>query len=206
MKKNEIEIGGQYTCKVTDKIVIVKITGENLHGGWDAINLKTNKKVHIKSAQRLRSAKFVDTKALVEQPKTRTKSHKRDDRSGLLPHEQAGQPVAQPAAPAGEAPAESSGTTTAAAGGDVGAPVGPGGKRLGILSAAIRVLEEHDGPEPLNCQQMFERMTAKGYWAPKRGGLTPAATLYSAILMEIRKKGEASRFQKVARGRFALNR
>ena len=64
MKKNQIEIGGQYTCKVSDKIVVVKITGENSHGGWDATNLKTGKAVRIKSAQRLRSAKFVDQKAL----------------------------------------------------------------------------------------------------------------------------------------------
>ena len=64
MEKNEIKIGEQYTCKVSDKIVVVKITGENPHGGWDATNLKTGKAVRIKSAQRLRSAKFVDPKAL----------------------------------------------------------------------------------------------------------------------------------------------
>lgn len=54
MKKNEIKIGGTYLAKVSDKVVPVRIDAENAHGGWDATNLLTNKKVRIKSAQRLR--------------------------------------------------------------------------------------------------------------------------------------------------------
>jgi hypothetical protein len=54
MKKNEIQIGGTYLAKVTDKVVSVRLDAENPHGGWDATNLATGKKVRIKSAQRLR--------------------------------------------------------------------------------------------------------------------------------------------------------
>ena len=56
MKKNEVEIGGVYTAKVNGKVVKVRIDAENPHGGWDATNLETNRKVRIKTAQRLRAA------------------------------------------------------------------------------------------------------------------------------------------------------
>src|SRR5210317_630491 len=54
MKKNEVKIGGVYRAKVTDKVVSVRIDAENPSGGWDATNMETNRKVRIKSAQRLR--------------------------------------------------------------------------------------------------------------------------------------------------------
>src|SRR5690606_36696476 len=54
MKKDEVKIGGTYLAKVTDKVVPVRIDGEHRNGGWDATNMVTNKKVRIKSAQRLR--------------------------------------------------------------------------------------------------------------------------------------------------------
>ena len=54
MKKNEVKIGRTYLAKVTDKVVPVRIDAENRHGGWDATNTATGKKVRIKSAQRLR--------------------------------------------------------------------------------------------------------------------------------------------------------
>jgi hypothetical protein len=54
MKKDQIKVGGTYTAKVSDKVVTVRIDAENPRGGWDATNLATNKKVRIKSAQRLR--------------------------------------------------------------------------------------------------------------------------------------------------------
>jgi hypothetical protein len=54
MKKQDVKIGGTYLAKVTDKVVPVRLDKENPHGGWDATNIATNKKVRIKSAQRLR--------------------------------------------------------------------------------------------------------------------------------------------------------
>ena len=56
MKKNEVKIGGTYTAKVNGKVAKVRIDAENPHGGWDATNLETKRKVRIKTAQRLRAA------------------------------------------------------------------------------------------------------------------------------------------------------
>ena len=55
MKKNEVKIGGVYTAKVSDRVVEVRVDGENARGGWNATNLVTGKKIHIKSPQRLRA-------------------------------------------------------------------------------------------------------------------------------------------------------
>jgi hypothetical protein len=51
---------------------------------------------------------------------------------------------------------------------------------------------------------LVERMLAKGLW--KTGGKTPAATVYAAIIRRIAVKGEPSRFRKVERGEFILNK
>ena len=56
MKKNEVKIGRVYTAKVTNKVVQVRIDAESHHGGWDATNLATGKKVRIKSPARFRVA------------------------------------------------------------------------------------------------------------------------------------------------------
>jgi len=56
MKKNEVKIGATYTAKVSGKVVRVRIDAENRHDGWNGTNLRTGKKVRIKSAQRLRAA------------------------------------------------------------------------------------------------------------------------------------------------------
>lgn len=68
------------------------------------------------------------------------------------------------------------------------------------LDAAAKVLA--DAGEPLNCKTIVERAVEKGYW--KSGGKTPASTVYAAILREIQKKGDASRFVKAERGMFKI--
>ena len=68
------------------------------------------------------------------------------------------------------------------------------------LDAAAKVLA--DAGEPLGCKTIVERAIEKGYW--KTGGKTPSATVYAAILREIQKKGDASRFAKADRGMFTL--
>jgi hypothetical protein len=73
-------------------------------------------------------------------------------------------------------------------------------KRLSALDAAARVLAETGAP--MTCRAMIEAMAAKGYWTSPNGQ-TPHATLYSAILREIGTKGQAARFVKTDRGRFA---
>ena len=73
--------------------------------------------------------------------------------------------------------------------------------KLSLLKAAIAVLEESD--EALNTKQMIEQAKAKGLWTPGEGK-TPEQTLYSAIVREIKAKGENSRFKLITKGHFKL--
>jgi hypothetical protein len=52
----------------------------------------------------------------------------------------------------------------------------------------------------MDCQTMIKTMAEKGYWSSP-GGKTPAATLYSAILRELKAKGNDARFVKTERGK-----
>ena len=72
-------------------------------------------------------------------------------------------------------------------------------KRSAIDAAAIVLAS---AGRALNAKEMIEAMAAQGLWSSP-GGKTPHATLYSAILREISTKGDAARFRKAARGRFA---
>ena len=173
MKKDQIRLGGIYLAKVTNKLVPVRLDNESRHGGWDATNLATNKKVRIKSAQSLREPAPLAAAA----PEATTVTE---------------------AAPNAAHTAKERGTP-AKTGDDSAA------KALGIVGAAIRVLEDHQNQTPLNCSEMVGEMQTKGYWQPRKGGKTPANTLYAAILREINIKAEASRFRKTERGRFLLS-
>lgn len=74
-------------------------------------------------------------------------------------------------------------------------------KGLGLLSAAAAVLERSD--TPMSVKAMIEAAKSDGLWTPG-SGKTPEQTLYSAIIREIRDKGNASRFRKEGRGLFAF--
>jgi hypothetical protein len=73
-------------------------------------------------------------------------------------------------------------------------------KERSALDAAAQVLAE--AGTALSCQEMIAAMAEKGYWTSPQGR-TPAATLYSAILRELKTKGAAARIRKTDRGRFA---
>ena len=73
--------------------------------------------------------------------------------------------------------------------------------KLSAIDAAAKVLAE--SKEPMSTGEMIEHMAAKGYWKSP-GGQTPNATLYAAIIREIKVKGKETRFKKTDRGRFAL--
>src|SRR5262249_8297375 len=77
----------------------------------------------------------------------------------------------------------------------------PKAKKTSALDAAARGGGE--GGQPMTCPEMVEAMIAKRYWASPKG-LTPAGTLYSAVLREIKAKGKESRFVKTERGKFGL--
>jgi len=218
MKTNEVQIGKTYTAKVSDKLVEVRIEAENRHGGWDAVNLATGKKVRIKTSRRLRAAVGGPTRA-----KGAKKGRAKDEANTA-----AAADTAQTAGPTGDdtAPAEPAtpvcpncGATEFDEDGDcakchepnvVGkAKRGKGKakrakgekkpKRMSGLDAAAKVLQESD--EAMGVKEIVETAAAKGYWKSP-GGKTPHATLYSAIIRELAAKGKDARFRKVERGRF----
>ena len=76
---------------------------------------------------------------------------------------------------------------------------GAAAKKLSALDAAAQVLAQ--AGRAMTCPEMIEAMAAQGLWRSP-GGKTPAATLYSAILLEQKKKGAAARFRKTDRGQF----
>jgi len=187
MKKDEVKVGQTYRVKVSGKIADVRITGENRHGGWDGVNVATNRQVRIKSAQRLRS--------VVQRPAKRKKIVTLAEYEAEAGQTKATSPTrAKTSKKATKDATKAPKTDTAKRGG--GKAKKPSG-----LDAAAKVLA--DANEPMNCKAIVERMLAEGLW--QTSGRTPSATIYSAIIREIRDKGEASRFAKVERGKFAVN-
>ena len=185
MKKAEVKIGGKYHANVSGKRVEIQLDSEKASGGWNATNLATGKKIHIKSAQRLQGevgTRRGRAKVTTESNVTVVENEPATvETIGATP---AGVPKKARKKPAAEA------TDTNA--GD------PPEKKLSCVTAAIKVLTE--STEPLNAKEIIDAMVAKGYWTSP-GGKTPHATLYSAILREM-AKGDASRFVKSERGRF----
>jgi hypothetical protein len=55
VKKADVRIGGTYIVKVSGKLTRVRLTRESPYGGWDGLNLATQREVRIRSAARLRA-------------------------------------------------------------------------------------------------------------------------------------------------------
>ena len=70
------------------------------------------------------------------------------------------------------------------------------------LDAAAQVLAA--SKEPMRSKDIVDAMLDLGLWST--GGKTPHATIYAAIIREIKNKGDASRFEKVDRGRFQIRK
>lgn len=70
-------------------------------------------------------------------------------------------------------------------------------KKPSGLDLAAKVLAA--SKEPLNAKTIAERAITAGW---KTSGKTPHATLYAAMIREMRDKGKAARFEKVDRGLF----
>jgi len=232
MKKDQIQIGETYFAKVSDKIVRVRIDTESRHGGWDATNLATNKKIRIKSAQRLRSAVRGDK--VQDKPKAgkaakakavdpdRCSTPRCKNRSAMTYLDR---PLCEACwtkqCAKGEAGAEAGGqdardANVAATEANVAASTAnveaktrrrkkadqPRSTRLSALDAAAQVLQSASAP--MRCKEMVEAMAAQGLWSSP-AGKTPSATIFSAILREITTKGRQSRFKKADRGQFVFN-
>ena len=76
-------------------------------------------------------------------------------------------------------------------------------KGMSLLNAAAAILERSASPLPVKA--IIDEAKAQGLWTPS-GGKTPEQTLYSAIVREIKAKGEGARFRKEDRGRFSFAR
>jgi hypothetical protein len=71
--------------------------------------------------------------------------------------------------------------------------------KLSALEAAARVLSE--SRQALTCPELIAAMAAQGYWTSP-AGRTPQATLRAALMREIQRKNDQSRFRKTERGKF----
>ena len=177
MKTNEVKVGGFYTAKVSDKLVKVRIDSTNSRGGWNATNTATGKRIHIKSAQRLRGA--AEQTAKSETPKAAEAAVANDEKA-----EAAGKAATKKVKPK-----------------KAGGEQKP--KRVSALDAAAQVLAKAE--KPMRAQELIAAMAEQGLWKSP-AGKTPHATLYAAMLREIGAKGDAARFRKVDRGMFAVNK
>lgn len=77
------------------------------------------------------------------------------------------------------------------------------GRPLSALNAAALVLT--DAPAPMRCGELITAMDDRGLWTSPNGK-TPQATLNSALIREIHRKGGQSRFLRCGRGMFKLNK
>ena len=179
MKKNEVKIGECYMAKVTGSEVPVHIDTENSHGGWNAMNMVTGRKVRIKTAQRLhRKCTQADLAGLERSaPKRRKKA--------------ATEATTSPTAATGAKPAKKASDAKGRNTGQTGAkPAKP--KKISGLTAAFMVLV--DAGAEMGAKEIVEKAAEKGWW--KSDAPTPEATVYAAIIREIATKGEKSRFER----------
>ncbi len=181
MKKDEIKIGQCYEAKVSDRVVSVRIDSASSHGGWNATNTATGKRIRIKSAQRLRRAVPAGrkTKQADATPEPEVNPTVEIITGQPLPEGDGGQ-VAKP-------------RRVKKAAGE------PKPKRVSALDAAAQVLAQ--AGRPMRVKEIIAAVTEQGLWSSPNGK-TPEATLYAAILREISTKGDAARFRKVERGQF----
>jgi len=178
MKKNEVNVGGVYIAKVSDKLVSVRI--DAVKGtGWSATNLATGRRICIRSAQRLLGEAKDGAVKTVAKKATTPPTSATGAKNAAKATTKAKPKKAPARAKQGQRKA----------------------KRVSGLDAAARVLAESG--EPMTCRQIVEVAFEKGYW--KSGGAKPWATIYSAMIRETSAKGKDSRVQKVDRGKFTVN-
>ena len=53
MKDSDVKVGGEYACKVSGCLAVVRIDRVNPNGGWIATNLNTGRSLFITDARRL---------------------------------------------------------------------------------------------------------------------------------------------------------
>jgi len=174
MRKDEIEVGGCYAAKVSGRMATVRIDAENPRGGWDATNLRTGKKVRIKSAQRLRH----ETRAPGQRASAKPDPPAKPKGGKVTMTKPDAVSTAMEAVAESKQAGKSAKASTGRKGRDTGQRRGASG-RLSGLDAAAKVLAE--AGEPMGAKEIVEEMLAKGYWQTK--GRTPSATIYTVWTM-----------------------
>jgi hypothetical protein len=134
MKKNEVKIGGTYLAKVSERVVPIRIEAESRHGGWDATNLATNKRLRIKSPQRLRGEVNAGTKSQSTAPL------KADSPEPREPKTKQPKPKASTAAVAKPEKA----------------------KKASGLDVAFKVLTQSS--QPMSCREIVQKMLDENLW------------------------------------------
>ena len=168
MQETDIQIGKVYDITVGKNTTAVRIMRLAEKQGWEAVSLKNNNPVIIRSAERIVGPHNPKADKQSKQESQLTEAVKTVAETG-------DKPKRKPKSP--DAP-----------------------KKLSGLDAAAQMLAESGGP--LTCQQMVKAMFDQKLW--NSGGNTPVSTIYSAIIREIKAKGDASRFRKTAKGLFEL--
>lgn len=58
IRKKDVKVGSYYAIKHTSspngRLIVIKIEGESIYGGWNALNLKTGRLIRVKSNTKLR--------------------------------------------------------------------------------------------------------------------------------------------------------
>jgi len=175
MKNSDVQMGATYLVKVADNLVPVKIVREHPSGGWEGTSEKTGKTICIKSAQRLRK-RLGDAANGAAKAEKSTKDAK-----------------AETGRDTGE---------RGATGGQPNADAATTGKAMSLMDAAVHILSLGTG-DPMRCKDIVDLVVKRNLWTPGKGK-TPASTLYASILRELTTKGDACRFVKTERGKFAL--
>jgi hypothetical protein len=174
MNERQVKLGRVYTAEVAKRETSVRIDEKHPDGGWKAINLSSGKPVRVKTAARLGR-----------------EVSKAELKSGKAPGMQKA-PVRRSTKKPG--PPKTTNRPTASRKGQATPSI-----KLSGLGAAHRVLQESN--EPLTAGEIIEQAAAKGYW--QSSAATPQATIHAAMSREIKQKGNASRFKKAGRGKFA---
>ena len=212
MKKHEVKVGGQYLAKVSGKVVVVHIDGENPHGGWDATNVQTKKKVRVKSAQRLRGPASLTkrevaaaqgaadaavvggtvTKAAAGDDTMKTAAASKKAEKAAKVDAWRKEVAAKAAKPDPELDAAIKAAGATGRKKKVKAAKAKGERKPGCLDAAVRVLQ--GAGRPMQTGDIVKVALEKGYWQTK--GATPGATLYAAMIRECAAKGAKARFRR----------
>jgi HB1, ASXL, restriction endonuclease HTH domain len=204
MKKDEVLIGNLYSAKVSGGVVPVRITEEvwlgEQHAGWKAVNTETGRAVRVKSAQRLRAQVGARAAKLPASAVAGDVGPGGQGASEGAEGRKAASPRPPKATSGGTAKKAKRSQVRPTKGTKAKAPRKPNPSRpMSGLDAAAKVLA--DAGEPMRVKDIVEAAEKKGLWKSK-AGKTPEATVYAAIIREIRDKGVDSRFKKTARGTF----